>query len=386
MSNLNERLTQTQTRLKSWLFDAALPIWRDVGVDKINGGVFETINLKGIPERSNRRTRVAARQVYSYAQARLMGFPGETDEVIDACLAWLNGPALRDDGLLNAVVSADKEVVRAEFDFYDHAFALLAYATAFKVRPQDKDLESRAIVIREALISGYKHPVRGFEEANPRMLPLKTNPHMHLFEACLAWVEAGGDARWKEIAAEIAELCLDKFLHPENGSLREYFDGDWNPIEGEMGRIIEPGHQFEWAWLLIRWAAISGDDKFIAPAKRLVEIAENYGTDHHRNVTIFELWDDFSVKDAKARLWAQTERMKAYVALQSVAGSAEEREECVSKLIKAAEGLELYFDVPIAGLYRDKLTPDGLFVEEPAPASSLYHIICAIDEMTKASI
>lgn len=386
MNSISDRLQTTQARLKGWLFDKALPIWRDSGLDKAKGGVFETLGLDGVPVDVNRRTRVAARQVYSYALARRMGYAGDTDSVIDAGLGWLAGPAATPDGLVYAVLTPNGEVVKGEFDFYDHAFALLAYASTFAVRPHDKSLEDKALIIREKLLTTYKHPVRGFEESNPRTLPLKTNPHMHMFEASLAWIEAGGDGVWKEIAGEIAQLCLDKFLHPENGSLREYFDGDWNPLEGEMGRIIEPGHQFEWAWLLVRWAAISGDDKFIAPAKRLVQIAEDFGTDHARNATIFELWDDFSVKDSKARLWAQTERMKAYVALQSVAASPEEKAACVETLIRAAEGLELYFDVPLTGLYRDKMNPDGSFVEEPAPASTLYHIICAIDEMDRVRL
>jgi mannose-6-phosphate isomerase len=380
MNDTAKALIDVKTRLKDWLFNAALPIWRDTGVDKAKGGVFETLALDGTPADVNRRTRVAARQVYSYALARQMGYAGDVDTVIDAGLNWLSGPAAAPGGLVYAVLTPQGEVVKAEFDFYDHAFALLAYASAFKVRPHDKSLEQKAIAIRDTLLTTYKHPVRGFEEANPRTLPLKTNPHMHMFEASLAWIEAGGDSVWKDIAGEIAQLCLDKFLHPENGSLREYFDGDWNPLEGEMGRIIEPGHQFEWAWLLVRWAAISGDDTFIAPAKRLVEIAEDFGTDHGRNATVFELWDDFSVKDNKARLWAQTERMKAYVALQSIAATPEEKAGYVEKLIKGAEGLELYFDAPVRGLYRDKMNPDGSFVQEPAPASTLYHIICAIDE------
>ncbi|MFP1130204.1 AGE family epimerase/isomerase [Asticcacaulis sp. W401b] len=377
---LKTALDAKKSDLRSWLFEAALPIWRDIGVDKEKGGVFETLALDGTPADVNRRTRVAARQVYSYALAKQMGYEGDADTVIDAGLNWLGGPAAAPGGLVYAVLTPQGEVVKAEFDFYDHAFALLAYASAFKVRPHDKSLEQKAIAIRDTLMTTYKHPVRGFEEANPRTLPLKTNPHMHMFEASLAWIEAGGDSVWKDIAGEIARLCLDKFLHPVNGSLREYFDGDWNPLEGEMGRIIEPGHQFEWAWLLVRWAAISGEDKFIVPAKRLVEIAEDFGTDHVRNATVFELWDDFSVKDNKARLWAQTERMKAYVALQSIAATPEEKADYVAKLIKGAEGLELYFDAPVRGLYRDKMNPDGSFVQEPAPASTLYHIICAIDE------
>ncbi|WAC47040.1 AGE family epimerase/isomerase [Asticcacaulis sp. SL142] len=374
-------LTDTQNRLKFWLFNHALPMWWEVGGDVEKGGFFEKLGLDAKPVDDPRRTRVAARQVYSYALAQRMGYSGETNAAIDQGLKWLSGPARTPEGLLYAVLAPDGSVIKGEFDFYDHAFALLAYASAFTVRPHDKSLEAAGVAIRDHLLTHYKHPVRGFEEANPRTLPLKTNPHMHMFEACLAWIEAGGDHKWHEVAAEISALCLDKFLHPETGSLREYFDGDWNPVEGEMGRIIEPGHQFEWAWLLIRWAGITGDTRFIAPAKRLIEIAENHGTDHDRNVTIFELWDDFSPKDQKARLWAQTERMKAYVALYSVAETDEDKAFAVGKAVTAARGLELYLNTDIAGLYLDKMNPDGSFVDEPAPASSLYHIICAIDEL-----
>jgi mannose/cellobiose epimerase-like protein (N-acyl-D-glucosamine 2-epimerase family) len=386
MSALAERLIETQKTLKTWLFSHALPIWRDVGLDHDKGGVFEKIGLDGNPVDEARRTRVAARQVYSYALAQKMGYVGDTNSVIDQGLNWLSGPAATPEGMVSALLAPNGAVLKAEFDFYDHAFALLAYASAFKVRPDDKSLEQKALIIRQTLLTDYKHPVRGFEESNPRTLPLKTNPHMHMFEASLAWIEAGGDKVWQDIASEIAELCLDKFLHPENGSLREYFDGDWNPLQGEMGRIIEPGHQFEWAWLLIRWSQITGNERFIVPAQRLVEIAEIHGTDHKRNVTIFELWDDFSPKDHKARLWAQTERMKAYVALCSIAKSPEDKALYVENLLKGASGLQLYFDTKITGLYTDKMNPNGTFVEEAAPASTLYHIICAIDELMTVTL
>jgi mannose-6-phosphate isomerase len=235
-------------------------------------------------------------------------------------------------------------------------------------------------------VAEYSHPVRGFEEANPRTLPLKANPHMHMFEACLAWIEAGGDDKWREIAGEIADLCVEKFLHPETGALREFFDGDWNVMPGEAGRIVEPGHQFEWAWLFLRWAEMTGKDSYVKTAQRLIDIAEVAGTDPKRNVTMFELWDDFTVKDAKARLWSQTERMKAFTALAQSAKTPAEKEAAIASLILATSGLQLYLSTEIEGLYRDRMKADGSFEIEPAPASSLYHIICAIDEVSSVKL
>ena len=385
-ASLADNLFARQTALRQWLFDHALPLWWTTGGDREKGGFYEKINLDGRPYDIDRRTRVAARQVFSYALADRMGYAGETAPAIDQGLAWLSGPAKnRETGMLYAVLKPDGQVVKGEFDFYDHAFAMLAYASAYNVR-KDKALEQAAVFIRDTIVSKYAHPVRGFEESNPRTLPLKTNPHMHMFEACLAWLEASGDDEWRRIAAMIADLCIDKFLHPVTGSLREYFDGDWNPLEGEMGRIIEPGHQFEWAWLFMRWSRMTGDSKYLTAARRLVDIAETAGTDPKRDVTFNELWDDFTPKDLNARLWPQTERTKAYVKLAAAADTPADREQAIAKAVEAASGLELYLSTDIVGLYRDRMKQDGTFEVEPAPASSLYHIICAIDELCSLAV
>ncbi len=384
---LKPSLTEMQSSLTGWLFEKALPIWWNTGGDREKGGFYEKLNLDGTPYDIDRRTRVAARQVFSYALAESMGYKGQTDPAIRQGLAWLSGPARNPDtGMLYAVLKPTGEVVRADFDFYDHAFAMLAYASAYRVRPQDKGLEDAAVLIRDEIVKTYSHPVRGFEESNPRTLPLKANPHMHMFEACLAWIDAGGDGTWEKIAAELAQLCVDKFLHPQTGALREFFDGDWNPMPGDAGRVVEPGHQFEWAWLFLRWGKRTGDEKYIHAAKRLIEIAEDHGTDHGRGVTVNELWDDFSAKDDKARLWPQTERMKAYVKLADAAATPEDKARAIGRAIDGAKGLRLYLSTEIEGLYRDRMKADGSFEVEPAPASTLYHIICAIDEFNSLAL
>ena len=381
MTDLADRLNVKQIQLRHWLFNHALPLWWNVGGDREKGGFFEKINLDGSPCDIDRRTRVAARQVFSYALADRMGYSGETKAAIDQGLNWLSGPAKNPDtGMLYAVLKPDGEVAKGDFDFYDHAFAMLAYASAYRVRPEDAALEKAGVFIRDRIVKDYAHPVRGFEESNPPTLPLKANPHMHMFEACLAWLEAGGDAEWARIAAMIADLCVDKFLHPQTGALREFFDSDWNPMMGEMGHILEPGHQFEWAWLFMRWSARTKNPKYMLAAQKLMEIAETAGTDPTRGVTFNELWDDFTPKDKNARLWPQTERLKAYCQLSRMI-SGPDRDGAIGKAIQAADGLQSYLSTDIPGLYRDRMKLDGSFVDEPAPASSLYHIICAIDEL-----
>ena len=95
------------------------------------------------------------------------------------------------------------------------------------------------------------------------------------------------------------------------------------------------------------------------------------------------LLDDLTIHDGTARMWSQTERMKGNVALAAVATDEADREDHLRKVAVAARSLQRYFDVDTPGLWRDRMNPDGSFVIEPAPASTFYHIICAIDEVGK---
>jgi mannose-6-phosphate isomerase len=144
---------------------------------------------------------------------------------------------------------------------------------------------------------------------------------------------------------------------------------------------VEPGHQLEWAWLLIRWARLRGRPDALAAAERLFQIGVGPGLDRGRGVALQQLLDDFSVHDPVARLWPQTEWLKAALAMSTTAPGDPDLADQISK---AGAALQLYLDTPVAGLWWDRLEPSGRFVDEPAPASSLYHIACAIAELLAA--
>jgi len=374
------RLVRLRDDLKDWALDHAFPLWWEVGADKVNGGFFEKIALDGTPVEAPRRARVQPRQIYSYAVAGLLGWQGPWKQALEHGLDFYLGKYPRPDGFMRTLVASDGSPLDDKVDLYDQAFGLFGLAIASSVLPERDDLPTQAATLRDALYAKLKHPVAGFEESLPRALPLLSNPHMHLFEASLAWVEVGGDPAWRALADEIAHLALTKFIDPVSGGLREYYDGDWNPMPGVDGRIVEPGHQFEWAWLLLRWGALAGRDDATNAALRLIEIGDGPGVDLARGVAIFALLDDMSVHDDVARLWAQTERIKAGVLAAQLTGDSR----WWTTAAEGAEGLIKYFDVPVTGLWRDKLQADGTFIDEAAPASSFYHIVCAILELDRA--
>jgi mannose-1-phosphate guanylyltransferase/mannose-6-phosphate isomerase len=79
------------------------------------------------------------------------------------------------------------------------------------------------------------------------------------------------------------------------------------------------------------------------------------------------------VHDPTARLWAQAERARVYLADRRPGDDA--------RLTAAVAGLRRFLTTPSDGLWFDQLTADDRFVVEPARATSLYHIVGAVAEL-----
>jgi mannose-6-phosphate isomerase len=373
-------LTARTAHLAHWLFEDALPLWWDVGADREVGGFHDLIGLDGAPVLSDRRARVQARQTYVYAQAGRLGWRGPWRAAMNHGLDFFVARFRRPDGLFRSKVSQNGAPADETAFLYDQAFALFAMAMVRQASPDRTDLPAAARALLAGIETAFHHDGRSFREASADR-PFQSNPHMHLFEASLAWSEADSDSVWPALADRLAELCLTRFIDAQSGALREFFDADWRPAAGLDGRIIEPGHQFEWAWLLQRWGLLRNRPDACAAARRLYEIGSTFGVDAGRGVAVNALLDDFSPHDRAARLWPQTERIKAAVILAAHEGDAAHRQAYLDAAVAGVDGLLTYFDTPIAGLWRDKLGVDGVFVQEAAPASSFYHIVCAIAEL-----
>ncbi|GAA0868191.1 mannose-1-phosphate guanylyltransferase/mannose-6-phosphate isomerase [Brevundimonas basaltis] len=345
-----------------WVRFNALPLWATTGVAG-DGGFYEAIDRTGAPVGDFRRARVQARQAYVYSAAGQAGWAGPWRRLVTEGLERFETTNRRPDGLYRTRVSVRGEVLNDTASLYDQAFVLLAMAAAASAGIEPGLMGSRAQALREAL-EGLAHPGGGWREDASH--PHQANAHMHLLEACLAWeaIEPGG--AWAGMADTIVGLAERAFIDPDGGFLREFFDADWRPAAGEAGRLVEPGHQFEWAWLLTRWGRARSDDWSAGAARRLYD-AGLRGINSARGVAVDEMDDGLAVRSGRARLWPQTERLKAALILaEDLPGGHAGH---------ALKGLQAYLEP--TGLWRDKQEPDGSFVIEPAPASSLYHIAAA---------
>jgi mannose/cellobiose epimerase-like protein (N-acyl-D-glucosamine 2-epimerase family) len=238
-------------------------------------------------------------------------------------------------------------------------------------------LESLAQRTRAAQAQTIGRPDGGVHDDETRGAPLRANPLMHLFEAALAWREAGDDGGWADLSNRIARLAREHLVQP-SGALPELFDPDWSVLAQAE---VEPGHQFEWGFLLLRHAALADNEASRQAARSLISLAESTGVDPARGVALMALDQGLQPVDHTARLWPQTERTRAGALLAAI-------EPQVGWPIAAAgaESLLRYLATPVAGLWFENMEADGSFRDEPSPASSLYHLVGAIQALDEACL
>jgi mannose-6-phosphate isomerase len=377
-SNASSEAAQLCESLQRWLCHDAYPLWWERGADRMYGGFHESLQLDGSATNAPRRARLHPRQICAYSIANQLGWSGPRVDAVRHGLDFFLAHYRRPDPLIRTLVAADGSPLDDRAVLYDQAFALLGFACAYQVLA-DESLRQHARDLLDELRAGLSNGI-GFEESPSQPAPRLSNSHMHLFEAALAWMELDADVRWQRLASEIAELALTGLIDRDSGFIREYFDARWQPLPGIEGQIVEPGHQFEWGWLLLRWYERTRDEGVKDAALRLIDLAELHGVDHGRGVAITSILCDRSVLDPVARLWPQTERLKA----ACLAATTTRKAEYWTMVVASARGLSKYLDTPLPGLWWDKMDIAGSFIAEPVPASSLYHIVGAVAELKRA--
>lgn len=340
----------------AWMRLSALPLWLTAGRSD-RGQFAETLSLDGVPDFGRIRGRVQPRQIFVYAAAGADGWAGPWRDAVETGMELYERTNRRADGLARTLTDGEGAALDEAATLYDQTFALLAWAEAAKAGVRPDGLKARAHQLADAL--DRLRLDEGWRElSGPER---QANPHMHLLEACLAWEEVEPDGRWRDMASDIVRLVRKRMVDRKTRAVRERFDEGWTPLAGDR---IEPGHQFEWAWLLMRWSAVSGDRAAAETARSLYAVGLR-GVDPARGVVADSLAEDLDAPGPQARFWGQTEWLKAALVL----GEADDARRAMASVDR--------YRLP-HGLWRDRMTTDGRFVEEPAPASTLYHLMSAL--------
>lgn len=387
VSTYQARLAAIATRFRGWMFGQALPFWAREGRDEPGLGFHEALRLDGSPADTRfKRMRVQARQLYSYAHAATMGWPGAL-EAAGCGYDFMTAHGWRREGGWAKLLGPGGGIVDETADLYDNAFVLLALAWYARARGSDAVLAEARRTLDWILASMGVAAHGGFENTIPVGAGHRQqNPHMHLLEAVLALHATSPDPSTLEVAGGLAALFRQHFFDPATGTLGEFYDRDWSAAPGEAGTHVEPGHHYEWVWLLQQYASCSGDD-FAAEQDALFRFAEAHGRNPRTGFVVSAVGRDGQIRDAASRLWMQTEELKAHLAR----GERDGRIDVARAEAVVATLLDHFCDP--AGGGAEPIVPSGGWIDvfdgegRPAastmPASTLYHIYVAFAELDR---
>ncbi|MDO9402706.1 MAG: AGE family epimerase/isomerase [Polaromonas sp.] len=380
---------QAAAQARHWLFELALPLWWSHGADHQHGGFHEKLDAQGQPVGQPTRVRVQARQVFVYARAGALGWSGPWQAAMRHGLDFMLARHQRTDGFFRSTLDeADTHI-----DLYDQAFVLFALAHAFRAGERPDELLAIARKLMAQLDThlgledgGYRPGLSADRPATAASAAsLQANPLMHLLEAQLAWVSAGVSQPFAAQAETLCRLALDQLIDPDTGAIGETFSAGWAPRGPLYTRVYEPGHQFEWAWLLIEAQNLLGRDVIDAEqaALRLDNFGRTHGIDPVRGVAVFAVDGTGKTLDARARIWAQTEWLRTSLLCTGTRGN--DSSACAAGAARSFDTLQRFLQVPRAGLWHEWMLEDGQFEAAPSPASSLYHLMTGLEGLLTAA-
>lgn len=385
-------LDQAAETTRHWLFDHALPLWWAHGADHVQGGFHEKLDEDGAPVGRPLRVRVQARQVFVYARAGELGWTGPWRQAVRHGLDFMLAQHQRPDGFFRSAPATGNRSQDDEIDLYDQAFVLFALSHAWKAEGQPAELLAIARKLMAAMEAHCRLPDGGYRAkfmagpAAPTTEALRqSNPLMHLLEALLAW-EAAGMHEFRGHAVALCRLALDQLIDAETGALGENFSEGWQPVGSGAMRVNEPGHQFEWAWLLLQAQELLGADMpdmpdADSPAKRLEQFGRHHGVDPERGVAIFAVDGSGIALDRRARLWAQTERLRTSMLFAGRAANPAGRATFEAAAMDAFAALQKFLATPTPGLWHEWMDEQGHFESAPSPASTLYHLMTGFEAL-----
>jgi len=215
---------------------------------------------------------------------------------------------------------------------YGVAFVLLAYASALKAGVQEaRDWMDETWNLLEAR----------FWEAGPGLYRDEAdadwhfsdyrgqNANMHMCEAMIAAYQASGEARYLDRALLLADHMTRRQAAKADGLVWEHYDTDWN-VDWEYNKDdpkhlfrpwgFQPGHQTEWAKLLLILDRETQADWLVPTARQLFDTALARSWDPVHGGMAYGFAPDGSVCDDDKYFWVQAESLAAAALLAQRTG------------------------------------------------------------------
>lgn len=358
-----------------------------------DGGFFEALSASGEANMAAAKTLLnQARLTYVFSHASVLGGDKRMRLAADHGFDFLKRAGRAANSVEGWPRSSGNhgDIADASRDTYDHAFVIFAMAWYYRASqvPEALQLAEQAFSFLERHLADRVGS--GFFEEYPATgkLPRRQNPHMHLLEAVLAMHSATGDALWINRATALVLLFKTVFFDAQTASLAEFFDAGWRPAGAAAGLLREPGHQFEWVWLLAQTIKQSGSAQAQAQselepyAEKLFAFGTRYGLDPSgplKGVVFDAVAADGSPLATSKLLWPQTEYIKACVARFETTRDASYKQQAFGHF----DLMRKYFFRADDANWVNHVARGGEPLVTETPSRVLYHLFLAASELIR---
>lgn len=300
------------------------------------GGFFQHFRDDGsIYDAETRHLVSSTRFVFNYAMAaRVRGETRYLDWVRHG-LEYLETRHRQPSGGYAWVISGD-QIIDDTCHAYGLAFVIVAGATALMAGVD----EGRTCLeyAFDCLETHFWEPEFGLyaDEATGGFAKRSDyrgqNANMHACEAMLWAYEATGEARYLTRALTLAESITERQANLAGGLVWEHYDANWQ-VDWDYNKDdpkhlfrpwgFQPGHQTEWAKLLLILNRFSPNPTWVSRAKSLFDRALEHAWDPTHGGIAYGFDPDGNICDGDKYFWVQAESFAAAWLLYQATGESQ---------------------------------------------------------------
>ncbi|WP_449430950.1 AGE family epimerase/isomerase [Pseudomonas putida] len=357
-------LTARLARFNQHFAECIVPLWQGPGWNADMALPYEALDAQHRPLPVQRyRAMACARQLYLFSSR--IGQPGAAERAAALFRSLQRHFHDAEHGGWFYSIDAEGKPLDRSKDLYTHAFIVFACAHYWgQVRESLVESTVNAaldIIAKQfARDDGLYQASLAQDWADLGNGPLQ-NPQMHLAEAFLQVLAVRQDDAVQHALLGLCEALQAHFIEPRYGLMLE-------KPRGAVDNWFEPGHQFEWFYLLdtsplLRPSALHGS------ITKAFGHAEQFGVKDSAVLAMLDV--DGKVIDATQRIWAQAEYLRA-LALRS--GSE-------AKLLEQLQALEEKFLHP--GGWHECRDGSGSVSRDDMPSTTPYHLATCLEGLSQ---
>ena len=297
------------------------------------GGFFHYFRDDGsIYDRGGRHLVSSTRFIYDYAMAwKAFGDPAY-QQALQHGLDYLRHAHRNPQTGGYAWELRDGVVTDASQHCYGLAFVALAYAKAFHAGVAEaEDWLDETWELMEQRFWDADHGLYADEaDADWNLSDYRgQNANMHACEAWLAAYAATGKPRYLARAKLLAEHMIQRQAALTGGLVWEHYRPDWSVDWdynfNDRSNIFkpwgfQPGHQTEWAKLLLILESYAPEPWYLPKAQQLFDYALTQAWDHEHGGMVYGLDRDGAFYDTDKYYWVQAESLAAAAVLATRTG------------------------------------------------------------------